>query len=124
MAYSRKAIAQAFRNAIPFLAMTYKEANAPHPGNGKTEYICHAIAAGGPKNPDPRYEFVAAFDTVEEAAINIVLSRLEDQSVFVCWLADKTGINIRDLEGKYFEQVQQHRKTWLERLAAEFSQKA
>jgi len=112
MAVSNKAIAEAFRNAVPKLWDGKERAL-------KTAYICVAIRRG---NPNYNTENLWDDDPPDvEAARMIVRVRITGFYTLENWLQDKCGIPIDDtLQSK---RMQAYRHTWLKQLIKEFETK-
>ena len=112
MTVGNKAIAQAFRNAIPKL-WDGKE------GVRKTSYICVAIRRGNP-NYDPRKGSYQDPLAVVEAR-KIIWDRICGSCTLEGWLQDRCGIPIDDT--LQTRRMQDYRHTWLQALIKEFETK-
>ena len=109
---SNAKIAQAFKNAVPYLAKNKAHYEGIY---GTTEYICFAIEHGNPSKPcSANY-----ISQVGIRARSIVSRRIGSAYTMEDWLR-KQGIPYADLT---FGRLQKHRHAWLKMLIKEFEGK-
>ena len=104
---SNKQIAEAFRNAVPWLR---NGVGGLYRG-GKHEFMCYAISAGNGGARDS-----AKVDAAGEAAQKVISKRLGDCATLNCWLFCR-GIDW------WLGDIQAYRHAWLQQLIEEFDNK-
>lgn len=104
---TNKQIAEAFKNAIPFLWSGRGDQV------GKNIYICHAISAAGVKSG----AHLNGNWVPISSALNVISRRLGSSYSADGWLS-RRGIRIKPQQ-----KMQAWRKQWLEQLVKEFENK-
>lgn len=108
---TNKQIANALREAVPFLMTKEAEQKAEPYGGKKDWFICFALrlAAMAPESKISQRSLTATRD--------IINRRLEGYNSLPLWLRHKAKIPTKSLT---FNKVQAHRHAWLQSLIKEF----